>query len=183
MRIVSTHLLKLKFFYSVFWQILMLLIKNYNAFTPLHLNMLSPILRRWYSLCITGQSSFFFYGVHRNEQVPWLHPPSRTMIWSAVQTICQRNRSIPSIKTGMKFLNEATTIPNYFGQKPGCLGLTGRMSCIMANVSVLFISQRMYHYAMMPFLTLWNFHIVCILSAVLFLAPLLQRRPNCFPFC
>lgn len=108
--------------------------------------MLSPVLRRWYSLCITGQSSFFFYGVHRNEQVPWLHPPSRAMIWSTVQTICQRNRSTPSIRTGTKcHFQRAATIPNYFGQKPGYLGLRGRMSCIVANVSVLFRSQRLCH--------------------------------------
>lgn len=70
-----------------------------NAYTHLNLNVVLPVLRRWYSLSITGQSSFFFYGVDRNEQVTWLHPPSWTMVWSTVQTICRTNSNSLSIKT------------------------------------------------------------------------------------
>lgn len=39
-----------------------------------------PVLRRRGTLGITGQSGLFLYGVDRNKQVTWLHPPSGTVV-------------------------------------------------------------------------------------------------------
>lgn len=52
---------------------------------------ISPVLRGWHPLGVAGQSSFFFYGVHRDEEVTRLHPPPRTMEGHAVQSVCGRD--------------------------------------------------------------------------------------------
>lgn len=60
---------------------------NLERWAPSHT---SPVLRGRHPLSIAGQSRFFFYGVHRDKQVTWLHPPSRPMEGNAVQTVCGR---------------------------------------------------------------------------------------------
>lgn len=68
-----------------------------------------PVLRSRRSLSVTRQRGFFFYGIDRNEQVTWLHPPAWAMIWSTVQTICWGNsyhlwtdrRALNCFKSGM----------------------------------------------------------------------------------